>query len=578
MPKPSSLPRGIKAVAWRNTTSGITSTRFRARLIRSGEKFQLDRLCETLDDAIALMNEASTLDGRRRIAAGRDCLSVRSQKQDIGKHLGSVDDDDMRASVKQATVAEVDHLAPNPTDAFRDAITQEIAKEMILKAANGRLTTLSHIVDRYIDAHLAEVAKPESIGKVRENIRTAAKLMKIRLENALRTPMLYLPHDKRPEYPLVGRLGEAYESRNSKRQTLGDWLMIELDAEVGEAYIRQRLKPFIDRQGNKKTRAPTTIKREIVDLNKVINDLRESDRGMWKAIGSENKFAPCARSIKRKTRAAVNSDGAKRWRRIDEDEEKLLLEYLTTGTVKIRRSAEEVADGMVKTQERKRNPELVLIFRLSVAMGLRASECVLLEWADIDLKKNTIYLHNDAAKRGERRPMITREAHQVLADIREHQTKNRIESLRLFRYTVQGFKGQFRKIRDASGIEDMVWHDLRRTAISRIWDNIPGAKPTEIAQWFGAQDVKHFKENMLVPIQQSKGNERGEFVDERHARQSVGHASESMTQFYVYHTAGRGSIDKSAATEAPPERPNYAFGSAASYVPKHLHHKPSTKK
>lgn len=570
MPKSSTLPRGVKAVEWRNAASGISSTRYRVRLVRAAEGFQLDRLCETLDDAKALIGEACTLDGRKRIAAGRDCLSLRAQKADIGKHVERVADNNMRAAVKQATAHEVEQLTPSPTDALRDALTQAVAKEMILKAANGRLTTLRHVVERYIQANIAELARPESIGIVRENIRTAAKLMKIRLENALRTPMLYLPPDKRPEHPLVGPLGDAYESKNARRQTLGDWLMIELDAEVGEAYIRQRLKPYVDAKGATKTRAPTTIKREIVDLNKVINDLRETDRGMWKAIGSENKFAPCARSIKRKTRAAVNSDGAKRWRRIDDDEEKLLLEYLTSTTVKVRRSAGEIASGAEKTQARPRNPELVLIFRLSVAMGLRASECVLLEWADIDLKRNTIYLHNDAAKRGERRPMITREAHQVLADIREHQRRKKINGPRLFRYTVQGFKGQFRKIRDASGIEDMVWHDLRRTAISRIWDNIPGAKPTEIAQWFGAQDVKHFKENMLVPIQQSKGNERGEFVDERHARQSVGHASEAMTQFYVYHTAGRGSIDKGAPAAVAPARPNYAFGAAPSYVPKAL--------
>lgn len=43
----------------------------------------------------------------------------------------------------------------------------------MLKAANGRLSTFRHIVERYVEANLAEIAKPESIGTIRENIRTS---------------------------------------------------------------------------------------------------------------------------------------------------------------------------------------------------------------------------------------------------------------------------------------------------------------------------------------------------------------------------------------------------------------------
>jgi len=554
MSKPSTLPRGIKAVEWRNAVEGTTSTRYRARMVRADEHFKLDRLCNNLDDAMAILAEAKTLDGRKRIAKGRDCLTLRDRKHDIQKHVEATADDSMRSAIAHATVSEVAALdgptaaaptakplePPSPADLMRAALTQAVAKTMLMDAASGRMHTLGDIVKRYVATHLAAIAAPASIGKVRENTRTAAKLMKIRLENAMRTPMLYLPRDKRPENPLVGAVALAYESKNAIRQTLGDWRMVELDVEVGEAYIRQRLTPYIDAKGDTKTRSPLTIKREIVDLNKVINDLRESDRGMWKVIGSENKLSPCTRSsMLLKKKAAAKSDGAKRWRRINASEEELLLEYLTTGSIKLRRTADEIAGGVEKTIKRKRNPELVFIFRLSIAMGLRVSECVLLEWSNVDLQANTIYLGEGEAKKGPRRPMITRDAHRVLADIREYQRKKKKEGPRLFHYTVQGFKGTFRKIRAASGIKDMVWHDLRRTAIARIWESIPGAKPVEIAQWFGAQDVKHFEENMLIPIKQSLGNERGVFVDERHARQSVGHASVNMTNHYAYFTQGR---------------------------------------
>jgi len=562
MARSAPLPPGVKAVEWKNATDGTTSTRYRVRLVRTAENFKLDRLCDNLDDAAALLAEARTLDGRKRIDKGRDCLTLRSQKRDIQAHVSAAADDTMRDAVAQATAAEMAELddapasrppqaptgTPSPADAMREAITQEVAKKMLMAASNGKLTTLGHIVRRYIADNLADIAAPENIGKTRENARTSAKLMIIRLENSMKTPLRYLPLDKIPEQPLVGKVATAYESKNSIMQTLGDWRMIELNAEVGEAYIRQRLTPYKDKKGDHKTRSPITIKRELVDIIKVINDLRDSDRGMWKAIGSENKFAACTSTIKRKGRNKGRSDGTKRWRRISSEEEAILLAYLTTGTIKHRRSAAEIATGKEKTIQRPRNPELALIFRLSIATGLRLSECVLLEWKDIDTKTNTIHLSDEAAKNGARRPMLTREAHAVLADI------PRKKNGRLFKYTVQGFKAMWRKIRAECGIEDLVWHDLRRTAISRIWEKIPGAKPVEIAQWFGAQDVDHLRENMLVPIAQAIGNERGYFVDERHARQSVGHADENMTLLYANFWTGR------AATPSAPTTYGWNFG------------------
>jgi len=421
MSKLSTLPRGIKAVEWRNPVEGTTSTRYRARMVRADEHFRLDRLCNNLDDAMAILSEAKTLDGRKRIAKGRDCLTLRDRKQDIQKHVEATADDSMRSAIMHATASEVVALdgpataaptakpfePPSPADVMRAALTQAVAKEMLMNAANGRMTTLGDIVKRYVATHLAAITAPASIGEVRENTRTAAKLMKIRLENAMRTPMLYLPPDKRPENPLVGAVALAYESKNAIRQTLGDWVMVELDVEVGEAYIRQRLKPYIDAKGATKTRSPLTIKREIVDINKVIHDLRESDCGMWKVIGSENKFSACTRSSMLLKKKAAKSDGEKRWRRINVSEEELLLEYLTTGTIKLRRSADEIASGVEKTIKRQRNPELVFIFRLSIAMGLRVSECVLLQWSNVDLQANTIYLGEGEAKKGPRRPMIS---------------------------------------------------------------------------------------------------------------------------------------------------------------------------
>ena len=507
MSRSAALPKGIQEIYWRNPVDRSVSTRYRVRVVRAKEGFKFDKLFDDLDDAINTLTAAKTPEARKRLLDRTDSTSIKKVKDSVLEHAEKTNNKTLSETI------------------------QALAADLVLEELTGKNITLGHVVRQYIKKHLDHLtplyteAEPymDLDGNIlpppRENVRKNAKVTVSRLTTLINTELSYIPEKDRPAEQFVGDWAQLQRRLVGKTRKFGDWKLTECNRQLGMEYIDKRLTPFFDERKKKMhTLTHVSVKRELVDLFRIINDLEFSNPGLWNQIGQENPFEGCTRKFKDDKHKAGRAKKTKRWRTLKAEEEALLEQHCRAA----------------------KNPELLQIFKLALSTGMRLSESVLLEWDYV--KEFTIDLPSDAAKKGERRILITPETREILTSIPRVQGRSR-----MFKYKVEGFQTMFCRIIENSGLKDFLWHDLRRTHISRLLKKI--SSPVAIAQATGTVDVANLKKNTIDVLQIKEAFERGVIETEEQMRYAQGHTDAQMTYHYANTLDPDESLKKKDATQ-----------------------------
>ena len=110
-------------------------------------------------------------------------------------------------------------------------------------------------------------------------------------------------------------------------------------------------------------------------------------------------------------------------------------------------------------------------FLLALWMGLRQSEILALSWDDIDLEKNTIYIHSAAVPDKNNKYVYKQTTKNVSSTrtmrlpsyIKEKMLKMQDRSGRVYKYSPSVLFKDLKKMLNEIGIPDISLHDLRRT-------------------------------------------------------------------------------------------------------------------
>jgi integrase len=206
-----------------------------------------------------------------------------------------------------------------------------------------------------------------------------------------------------------------------KRNPIADWSMASLSALRVATFRDQRLQQV----------SAGTVIRELAYLSAIINHARRE----W-GINVQNPVQMVRKpgSPPSRTRVLANDEVSK------------LLEALApTG---------------------RRNPWTRPAVQLALATGMRRGELLALRWKDVDLHARAAFLPD--TKNGESRTVpLSSAAVEVLAALPRH-----ISGV-VFPVTAYTLDAAFKRGLRRAGLEDARFHDLRRTAITRMAERLP---------------------------------------------------------------------------------------------------------
>ena len=235
------------------------------------------------------------------------------------------------------------------------------------------------------------------------------------------------------------------------KEQLGDYTLADVTPSL-VAECRDRLAAGTVRAG--KQRSPGTVNRYLAALSHAFTTaVRE-----WGWVDD---------SPVRKVSKLKEPQGRVRF--LDDDERQRLL------------------DACRESRNRYLYPAVVL----SLSTGIRQGELLRLKWADIDLDRGVIVLHE--TKSGERRAVPL--AGHALAVMREVSKVQRIDTPLVFPGrkpdTSMGVRTSWELALKRAGIENFRWHDLRHSTASYLAMN--GASLAEIAEVLGHKTLQMVK-------------------------------------------------------------------------------------
>ena len=104
--------------------------------------------------------------------------------------------------------------------------------------------------------------------------------------------------------------------------------------------------------------------------------------------------------------------------------------------------------------------------QLALATAMRRGELLSLRWEDVDLQNRTAFLSD--TKNGDSRTVpLSTLAVQVLAELPRH-ISGAVIPVKFFT-----LDAAFKRARKRAGLDDVRFHDLRRTAITRMAEKLP---------------------------------------------------------------------------------------------------------
>jgi integrase len=242
---------------------------------------------------------------------------------------------------------------------------------------------------------------------------------------------------------------EAIKLTAMERTALARLPLVSATARAMAAYRDERLAQV----------SPSTVLRELQILSSVFNHARRE----WECpIG--NPVADI-----RKPSPARGRD-----RVLEPDEEKRLLEVLDGGG----------RGDNGRFHEGTRNPWVKPLVLLALETAMRRGELLALIWNNVDTKRRVAFL--PMTKNGESRTVpLSTKALEVL------QALPRSLDGRVFPITENGLKMAWQRAVKRAGLDDLHFHDLRHTAITRLADRLPNV--IELAAMSGHADVRMLK-------------------------------------------------------------------------------------
>lgn len=159
---------------------------------------------------------------------------------------------------------------------------------------------------------------------------------------------------------------------------------------------------------------------------------------------------------------------------------------------RVRFLSDEERARLLQVCKESSNPYLYTVIVIALATGMRQAEIMNLTWADVDLAKGRIVLHE--TKNGEIR--VVPIAGLALQLLREHDRIRRVDSVLLFpgnknpRLPVD-LRSPWERALKLAGLSNFRFHDLRHSAASYLVMN--GASLTEVSEILGHKTLSMVK-------------------------------------------------------------------------------------
>lgn len=166
------------------------------------------------------------------------------------------------------------------------------------------------------------------------------------------------------------------------------------------------------------------------------------------------------------------------------------------------------------------NKDMSHIVKLMLYTGMRRSEVVLLKWTQI--YEN--YIELETTKTEPRIVFLTKKAKDVISQIKINKNVDR-----LFKYTVSGFEGSYKKLLKSHGMEEITTHKLRKEAVSNFIEHIGGQNSLLIAEILGLSNIRHLEE-----IIKELNTDRPNLETQQGILASVGHKNPNITRKHYF--------------------------------------------
>lgn len=340
----------------------------------------------------------------------------------------------------------------------------------------------------YIRTYVDTKPEPNMVKK------RSKETLRSRLRNLGAVVLTWKPKHEKERMGFFAKHGNS----DAEERQLREFYLDEIDVSVANDFLRQRTK----------THAPSTVKRELGDLQTIWSRLEHLDPEAARRYAVVNPWRKADETI-------IADTGDKRERHLTEEEELRLLTELAAC----------------------RNKQMPDIVALALATGMRRGEVLLLEWGQLDMDDGLIRLAPSQTKgKRARYVSLTPEALEIINDRRAQLGKRKPkDNERLFTYTPDGFNAVWRRVIKRAQVADVRFHDTRRVAITRMLRAMSTPSPVMVAAMTGMQSVTHIEREFVEPFAQRQRARSGTIATEADIRERVGHSKRDprMTQHYA---------------------------------------------
>jgi integrase len=375
-------------------------------------------------------------------------------------------------------------LAITRGDDRSSARSKAIAAEMAEIITGGRIT-----VGKAIDLYNSRRYQPILDNPKSEDKDTrSAKTMTYLLNSIRKVKIGYMKSGLAPSGVFSPMLAKA---KGYDTKALQDFSIDELTSQHVTELIEKRLDGGAIQV--------SSVRREIGALQSIVNKLEHYDNTAWLRLKSKNPFKSYDKSL-------LKGGSPRRRNIIDDNDSGLLVRELVAC----------------------RNPDMLRIYMISMLTGMRRAESIGLKWSQIHLEDGYIELSpTDTKARKERIVILLKDAHDFIKDIPRVAKRDR-----LFKYTIEGFKSVFDRVIKRTELEDVKFHDTRRSAITKVYKELTSSS-VALADMFGVANVRNFEDTTIGPIKTGIMLKNKAIRTQEEAQQVFGHKDAQTTLGYM---------------------------------------------
>lgn len=252
----------------------------------------------------------------------------------------------------------------------------------------------------------------------------------------------------------------------------------DIRTEINKVDINNYIKSRLEGDGRNKAVKPVSVVREITFISNVYNNLENIDEA----------YEDIRNITKEYNKKLLQNTINYRKRVLSEEEEQKFLEVISTYS----------------------NQQLADICRLSLLTSMRRSEIIFLKKSQIfdDFRR----IHLTTTKSGRPRDVYLDETAREF--LRNLKPAKEAEKDRFFTYTIMGFGRVFSALMKTHNLDNIHFHDLRRTKVSKMLSMGGDGNTMLIAKLLGFSSVRKFEEihtkgNTNLSTQQGMLNSNG---------------------------------------------------------------------